>query len=258
MVTKTQQTSQVQIFRTAQAHEYAQTNLQLYEQMRHLRYDLDDITSVKQAYELAIELFSGQFRANGKPFLNHLVGTASILLSRELPVQLAIAGLLHASYSHGKFSFPIASIRSLKRRKLRQVVGRKIESLIFEYTDFRLTPDVLCALTGRPDALSDTQRNVIVLRLANDLEDHLDNGLVYCGKQKSIYTRSDCAGHLASLAVFLDQAELYAEIMRIRSASDSKTIADTLRNGKSGSFEVPASPLRSLRRVLKSFMARNG
>jgi hypothetical protein len=240
------------------AHKYAQTNLQLYEQMRHQGYDLEDITRMKQGYDLAIKLFSGQYRANGKPFLNHLVGTASILLSRNLPVHLAITGLLHASYSHGKLAFPGINLRSVKRRELQKVIGREIEGLICEYTKFRLTPAIVRRLTEYPQSLGAIQRSVILVRLANDLEDHLDNGLAYCGKHKSIYTHADSAGNMSSLTSFLDQAELYAEILRIRCAIDSEAIPDALRNSQSSSFEVPASPVRWLRRRLKSLLAHNG
>jgi (p)ppGpp synthase/HD superfamily hydrolase len=62
---------------------YAQTNLQLYRQLRD-RTDAD-VALVAAAYELALSLFPRSFRATGKPFLCHLVGTASILDSHGAP-----------------------------------------------------------------------------------------------------------------------------------------------------------------------------
>ena len=59
-------------------HSYAQTNLQLYTQLSDIEYSQEARGQVLRAYELALQLFSGHYRANGKPFIAHLVGTASI------------------------------------------------------------------------------------------------------------------------------------------------------------------------------------
>jgi hypothetical protein len=45
---------------------------------------------------------NGLYRPCGRPFINHLVGTASVLLFYGCPVQVVIAGLLHAIFTHGQ------------------------------------------------------------------------------------------------------------------------------------------------------------
>lgn len=238
-------------------HNYAQTNLQLYEQMRRLGYNAQDIARVRQAYDLAIRLFSSQYRANGKPFINHLVGTASIVLSRSLPTSLAITGLMHASYTHGRAAFPRPNFRAIKRRELQRILGQEIESLVSTYTHFRLAPAVLREMAQNPGTLNDVQRNVLIVRLANDLEDHLDNGLLYCVKKKSIYNDEGSVKDLAKVAGFLEQSEIYDEIQGIRRANHTTVIPISLRNPQSDSFEVPPNPTRWLRRRLKSLLGRN-
>ncbi len=58
---------------------YAQTNIQLYEQLLAARWSAADIVPARAAYELAMRIFAGHFRPSHKPFLAHLVGVASIL-----------------------------------------------------------------------------------------------------------------------------------------------------------------------------------
>ena len=56
------------------SRDYAQTNLQLYEQMVAAGFQVEDIQIVKQVYVLAQKIFSAKFRGSGRPFLAHLVG----------------------------------------------------------------------------------------------------------------------------------------------------------------------------------------
>ena len=79
------------------------TNLQLYGQMLRAGRPEQELRLVRDAYELAVRLFAGHFRGNGKPFLAHLVGVASILAEHGHPIELVTAGLLHSVYSFGEF-----------------------------------------------------------------------------------------------------------------------------------------------------------
>ena len=84
-------------------HDYAQTNLQLYRQLAERGYPTSEIASVARAYELGLRLFPGTYRGSGKPFLAHLVGTASILSTLQARMPVIAAGLLHSVYTHGEF-----------------------------------------------------------------------------------------------------------------------------------------------------------
>src|SRR5215469_10044102 len=74
---------------------YAQTNIQLYNQLAELGYTAEDARRVHRAYGLAMQLFTGSYRGSGRPFLSHLVGTASVLASVRAPIEVVTAGLLH-------------------------------------------------------------------------------------------------------------------------------------------------------------------
>ncbi len=178
-------------------HEYAQTNIQLYNQLRYLGYSKTEVERVRKAYELATHLFSGNFRPNGKVFISHLVGTASILAEQKASLTVVIAGLLHAVYHHGRFFDPRRSITDGKRYKVRSVVGEEAEDLIVRYTELQWNNKSVLALLQHVDTLDTTQRDVVIIRLANELEDHLDLGRCYgCKKKKLLYDLANSMGML--------------------------------------------------------------
>ena len=57
----------------------AQTNLQLYNQIYDAGWSAADLAAARTVYELDVQLFAGRFRPNGKPFVAHLVGVASLV-----------------------------------------------------------------------------------------------------------------------------------------------------------------------------------
>jgi (p)ppGpp synthase/HD superfamily hydrolase len=102
---------------------YAQTNLQLYRQLAGEGYAAAEIESVAGAYEVGLRLFPGTYRGSGKPFLAHLVGTASVLASLHQRTPLVVTGLLHAVYTHGEFGNGWRGMSAPKRAEIRRAVG---------------------------------------------------------------------------------------------------------------------------------------
>src|SRR5207247_3257336 len=84
-------------------YPYAQTNLQLYNQLGGAGFSVADLGLVRVAYELATVLFAGRFQPSGKSFIAHVVGTASILASLRLPARVVAAGRLHHVFVNGVF-----------------------------------------------------------------------------------------------------------------------------------------------------------
>jgi (p)ppGpp synthase/HD superfamily hydrolase len=195
-------------------HQYAQTNIQLLNQLRQLDYPDAALVGVHRAYGLVIQLFSGRFRASGKTFIAHLVGTASILAHLRVSADLVTAGLLHAAYSHGDFGKSGDRLSPVKRQQVKQAVG-SAEPLIARYTLLTWGTEVINTLPDRLDQLSSIDRDVVLMRLANELEERLDLGLRYCGdtKYQSYASRDcqrlvECAQKLGypTLAIELEQA----------------------------------------------------
>lgn len=63
-------------------------------------YQAQELTLLANAYHLAHVLMDGGYRPCGRPFINHLVGTASALIRYDFRAETVAAGLLHSAYTH--------------------------------------------------------------------------------------------------------------------------------------------------------------
>lgn len=111
-------------------HNYAQTNIQLFNQLRAAEYSHEDLVAVRRAYDLTQELLPGRFRPRGKPLHDHLIGTASILATLKAPRKLIIAGLLHAIYAHGDFGVAASWRFASQRQRIQSTLDAETEALI--------------------------------------------------------------------------------------------------------------------------------
>jgi len=143
-------------------------------------YSRAEAGAIRAAYDLAMRLFTSRFRGSGKPFLAHAVGTAGILALLRAPAHVVTAGLLHAAYTHGDFGDGRSGISDVKRAGVREVVGNDAEALIARYTDRAWNEASVLAMRGQVASLRPDDRTVLLMRLANELEDHLDLGIAYC------------------------------------------------------------------------------
>lgn len=83
-----------------QRQELAQSRYGLREQAIARGYSDGDIRSLETACDLATLLFDGLYRPDGRPFLSHVIGTASALVRYEVQTPIVLSGLLHAAHSH--------------------------------------------------------------------------------------------------------------------------------------------------------------
>jgi (p)ppGpp synthase/HD superfamily hydrolase len=232
-------------------NHYAQTILQLYAQLRELGCSKSQLLLMRGTYELAVSLFTSQFRANGKPFLAHLVGTASILATHGASISVVAAGLLHAAYLQGEFGDGRAGITNARRRKVRQTVGDEVEKLIFEYTRFAWNRQTIIAMQDHINAPSPEQRHLVLIRLANDLEEHLDLGMLYSNRRD----RSDRARPLVAVADRLGYCELAQDLASVYADHNTTSVPDVLRTDQTNSYTVvPASHRRRLLLVMAGWL----
>ncbi|MFI4934334.1 MAG: glycosyltransferase [Caulobacterales bacterium] len=80
--------------------ELAQTRYALRQQAFERGYQEDEVRAIEQACDFATLTFDGLYRPDGRPFLNHVIGTASALVRYELRLDIVMAGLTHAAYTH--------------------------------------------------------------------------------------------------------------------------------------------------------------
>jgi (p)ppGpp synthase/HD superfamily hydrolase len=233
-----------------------QTNLQLYRQLVRLDYEPADIDAVGKAYELGIRIFAGVYRGSGKPFLAHLVGTASILADQRARGQVVAAGLLHAAYTHGEFGNGWRGLSLPKRAEVRRAVGEEIEELVARYTELRWDARTIASLRERVDVMTPPERDVLLIRLANELEDHVDLGILYLGDadRRLEYMRvhlRDCV----AMASRLGHADLASRLATAFDEVASAELPATLKRSDAESFRIaPASHRLRLRVLVSHFL----
>ena len=83
-----------------QERDLKQTITGLLELAHSRGYTADDIAHIKKAHWSALVLSSGGYRPCGRPFINHLIGTASVLVHFGFETRVVVGGLLHAAYTH--------------------------------------------------------------------------------------------------------------------------------------------------------------
>lgn len=220
---------------------YAQTNIQLYQQLQDAGFDEDAVSRVVGAYALAVRLFTGQYRGSGKTLLAHVVGTASILLRHGADVPVICAGLLHAAYVCGDFGSMWTGVTSEKRRQVKAAVGADVEALVFRYEALRCHLWDLPAVPERLAKLEESDKPVLLMHIANDLEETLEFGVVYCGvkKRDSMIATLEVMGVIADL---IDKPELANELRKSRSAISGKHFPVSWQTGEKLTYTVcPAS-----------------
>ena len=173
----------------------AQTNLQLYNQLRAKGWSLEDLGLVRRAYDLSRELYSGFYQADGKPFVAHSVGVASIVAGLGLPPLFVTAALLHNVYGNGDFGDGLGSIvTGARRARVAGAVGMEIERLLVRFRDVRVDPATLRAIEHDFDMLDEDDRQLITIDLADYYEKYVDEGVSYFGDSSWIAGRSNADG----------------------------------------------------------------
>lgn len=199
----------------------AQSNLALYRQVYKRGYSPTGLIRIRSAYELSTKLFAGRFRPCGRPFVAHLVGTASILAEIGAPEELVEAGLIHAAYEQGDFGFTRWRDR---RKRVRDAVGAAVEDLVLGYSKMRWNARTIRHLSIHLDQTTEFDRSVLLIRVANELEDHLDFAALLC--RKAVYEDNSVRELVTGIAERLRQPRL-AEALRsvFRAPTDLEWLA---------------------------------
>lgn len=194
----------------------AQTNLQLYNQLLAQGRDVRELALVRKAYDLAGLLYSGHYQGDGKPFVCHGVGVASILAHLGLGAEMIAVGLVHNIYVNGDFGDSLDyGIKATRRRRVREAVGDRVAMLTERFQMFRIDAGNVDAMVARARQLDDTDRDLLTFDLADALEKYVDFGVDYFGDADWITDATANHGErLIEIARALDRpllAEMLAE-----------------------------------------------
>ncbi len=225
-------------FRTA---AFAQSYAQLIVQARSIGRSPEDLAKLRCAYELAEEIADGMYRANGAPFLNHLVRTASILLAVGEPLEVVIAAMLHGIYLLDRHEGSRRrKANAAQRRYVASAIGVEAEELVWSYT--------LCGFLSRDyleksftkaaaAALSGQEKRVLTIQMANELEDHLDLAVLFAGKRPNHQRISEHGGFCVSIASRLGLEEIADGLRHVYAETLAATIEPFLQLPHRGTYE---------------------
>jgi len=238
-------------------HTFAQTNIQLVNQLYRDRYTITELDPILTCYELAMRLFTGRFRASGKTFIAHLVGTASILGSLRVPSNLVAAGLLHAAYATGDFGDGAEGISNTKREQVRAIVGEEVEEYLARYDALPWSDRHIADHYHKIDALSGIDREVLLIRLANELEEYLDLGMLYFGEERRRRTNylNDNGRLMIEMAEKLGFPALGASLAQAFKETADANFVPALRGPKERNSSFLLAP-QSYQRVMDKLTTR--
>jgi (p)ppGpp synthase/HD superfamily hydrolase len=233
----------------------AQTNLQLYNQLRAQGYSDEELLVVHRAYEFLTTIYPGYYQADGKPFVAHTVGVASILAHLQLPTEFIAAGLLHNIYGNGDFGDGRRYVATARRRRIvRKAVGDRIEVLIERFRRCRIRPKSALDILSRIDQFDEIDKKLIVMDLADYLEKYIDLGVCYWGDSESLAdTAAKHGDTLVAIADRVGYPQLAAMLNEAFAHASAAQIPNSLRasNGWKGmDLVVPRSCRRRLRPIL--------
>lgn len=134
----------------------------------------DELADLMQAYTLIEPMFTGWCRASGRPFLCHLVGTASLMLQHGGTRDEVLAALTHAVIESGAYgrwgTKPREEVQALIVNGLPPGSLRYVEA--YSALDWRSF--VAAAEQDLPGSLQKVDQTVLKLRIVNEIDDSLD------------------------------------------------------------------------------------
>jgi dTDP-4-dehydrorhamnose reductase len=221
--------------------DYAVTYPQFARQAIATGFDDHALRELRGAFEVAQRHYDGLYRASGQPFLCHMVRTASVLLAEGQPLPLVEAALIHSAYDahryeHSTRPWPAPRVR----RRLRRDVGSDVEEIVWAFHELEWdrigTPELELLALARASL---QHRAVLALCVANDLENHMDLGLLYrSGRRFKQRIESD-GPTIVRMARELGMTVVADELATVFQETLTEPLPVTVRWDRSRGYEIP-------------------
>jgi (p)ppGpp synthase/HD superfamily hydrolase len=231
----------------------AQTNIQLFNQLIGLGFGTADLAAVYRSYTVATRIFTGQMRPEGRPFICHVVGVASILADLGQPIVMICAGLLHSAYTHGDFGAGRGYVSNSSKHAFRRSLNPQVHEIIDAYARQTWNAPTIRSWITMAKLIDNPLRAIITIRLADALEDALDFGLQYCGKGKR-HSNSIPRDDIVCLAQTIGIQRLTAALRYAYGDKGNGEYFQLLRTSATGSAML--APLSYRRRMIAPTLAR--
>ena len=235
---------------------YAQSILELFNQVHRDGYDKSDLQLLRDTYALAVRAFTGLIRPSGKLFIAHCVGTASVLHCAGAPPCITCAGLLHSAYMHGGLAGWGAGAPKAARSEVRTLLGAEVEGLVARYATFEWNRRTIPTICRALQAYDTVGKGVVLMRLANEVDENLDGGVLYLANlERKRETDRPIVPLLVEMARQLGYGSLGRELAVVFEQTLSARTPDSKPQGlqRLVSLQVP----RSCRRSFGSHLAEH-
>jgi hypothetical protein len=253
--------SALQDARSAQApmgkEDLKQTLTELLEAAQARGYGSRDIERIREAYWQALPLFNGGYRPCGRPFINHAVGSASVLVHYGIETRVVQAALLHAAYTHAPHfdTDPHKVVREIARRL--RAVGSRVEELVRAYSARAKRWRHLSRSSSLEEAATMSDVETALIAMANDAEMHLSGEVAVTGRTDvsdgPALSKAEEICDLLGVPGLALAAKAHREIAVLVPAAERPTASFRLRGGKQEPMSNPAffqsraaTPVRSI------------
>jgi hypothetical protein len=198
-------------------------------------YRPKDLALIADAHHVAHVLMAGGYRPCGRPFINHLVGTACVLVRYDFRPDVVAAGLLHAAYTHSR---PHPEGRQAGVDEIGNLlggVGSPVERRVRAYTEREATwAEFLAQDAESLSTLSVPEAEIIAIAAANEIDMHLSGEFRYSGRKDEI--KPAAMERIGSVCELLGVSGLAATLAQARSTSAA--VPPALMTSRQSSYRV--------------------
>ncbi len=223
-------------------NRFAQNYPQLMNQAMDAGYSRHQLTELGQAFRFALDFTDGVYRAQGVPLINHVTSTASIVMAEKQEPELVMIALLHAAYVIHLFDDSTRSHNLVSRRQeIRTRFGHTVEDLLYRYGTMEWYEiSKIRKYLDEIDRLEPETRALLTIRLANELDDHLDDAMDFAAEKRGARTRPEFLALCRDLARALQLDTIADELDRL-TTRNTRTF-DALRWPHGQGFELRTRP----------------
>lgn len=206
------------------ARDLPQTRSSLLELAAARGYREAELSFLLRAYRAAEALVDGGYRPCGRPFIQHLVGTAGVLMRYDFCVEVVAEGLLHAAYTHRRV--PASEVAALLAQ-VHPLVEKRVRNYTQRAARERTQPAAACSIR---DA------EIAAIEAANEIDMRLSGEYAFSGRPPEISPEG-----AARLAQVLELLGLPGMALTLRSAlADPHAVPGELVTGLHMSYRIGA------------------
>ena len=203
------------------AGELAQSRVELLDLARQCGYAAEEVAKIAAAHATATQLFAHRKRPDGRPFVDHVTGTASVLIRFGFAARVVVSGLLHAAYTHGAPGDVLDEAAAGAIDAALQAHGADVERRVRAYAERERAgePAANDEVFDEADALatlSIPEAEVLAIEAANEIEMHLSGEFARTGRTDEI--GEGTMRRIAHVMEVLGVAAMTETLRRARSA----------------------------------------